>query len=141
MKFYENYKKNTFIKKGILFALGISIILPILSYLNTYIPSFAIYEYLYSINHIVANIFGYVYHIIYGPHWVELLFTSVFIPWILIRFLVFSIFGYYNGLLYEKISSRFKYLKIYFIVTSLIFYYVLLNAIQLIGIIFFGGLP
>ena len=63
------------------------------------------------------------------------------IKWILIRFAVFAIFGYYNGLLYKKISSRFKYTKTYFIVTTLIFYYLLLGLLQLIGGLFYGGLP
>lgn len=140
MKLYERIKQNLNIKKGIVFAISISIIWPIISWL-----------FFYPFDTIKTNLidFGFLYIaldlistlIFLAPFYIETNFFSVFKAWILIRFAVFAIFGYYNGLLYQKLSLKFKYTKTYLIVTSLIFYYIMLGILQLIGVIFYGGLP
>ena len=143
MKSFINNSDKKYSKKGVIFALIISIIWSLLSWLGFYIIdksvltllNFESLRYLIYVTDFIKT------QIFLSPVYIESIFYSVFKPWILIRFLVFAIFGYYNGLLYKKILSKFKYTILYFIMTSLIFYYFLLALLQLLGLILYGGLP
>ena len=142
MKLQEKYRKNSFTTKGLLFALGLSIIWPLLSwlifylldYIRIFIENFRIIGGIsYFIDFINIQIF-------FAPFYIEVNYFTVFKLWIVVRFIIFAGFGYYNGIIYKKLSSKFKENN-YFVITSFLFYYIVITLIRLIGILFFGGLP
>lgn len=136
MKLIKKIKKNKFVQKGILYAIFTPILWPIIGLLLALAITPIEFALGYKFYPLTSTIYTFV---AITPPLTEILLYIQMPYLIILRFGLFIIFGYFNGLLYEKLHAKFNHSKLYFIVTTLLFYYLVLAAIVLADVLFFGG--
>ena len=106
----KSLRQNKWIKLGIFYSIGVSILWLAISFVIFYFKKryfLAIY-YFFDKYSLIYYIYDSVYSILFFPaFWIEIAYRGVIglnhlVLWIFVRLMIFTLFGIFNGILYQK---------------------------------------